>query len=240
MRTPTPCVTVVVALVLESTDLALISHTLWEQSESPVTAAATPNCCVCPEEQPRSSALAKFRDAFLIGSTLMQVGCGVSVTVNSGVPSLLTSTHNVFGVPPQGEGIALAGLVMKSGVLIVFSIASCAVLRASALACMLPTTLRLVLAVLKELTAKSVSSTSMMSAMTSVVPRCLRIVVMACPCGRTGWESAPGRCRCGAGSCPSAMCSTACRRPSGPGGRSCYRCNWATARCCAPGCGTAP
>src|SRR5688572_6229921 len=106
MRTPTPWTAVTDAPVAAPTVLALISQIEFEQSESPVTAPATPNCCCCPDEQPRSSELVRMRSAFLIGFTVMQVGCageagsGPSrVVVNSGTPSPVTSVHVVLGPP---------------------------------------------------------------------------------------------------------------------------------------------
>src|SRR5918996_2821918 len=189
---------VAVAPVLLSVATALISHTVCEHGESPVTAPATPNCCCWPVEHATSSALLGSRVTFLIGATVTQAGCGVSVIVNSGVPSELMSTQRVLAVP-HGSGTALAGLTMNCGVLMVFSIVSCATLIASAFACMLPTTRTFVFAVLSELTAKSVSSTSMMSATMSVVPRCLRMGVMACLSFRRDSEYARAPYRCGGG-----------------------------------------
>src|SRR5688572_13899486 len=116
MRTPTPCRTVTTVPEKLLLVRAEISQMELAHSELPVTAPATPNCCCCPAEQPRSSASPRLRASFLIGFTVTQVGAGVSVVVYSGLPSPVTSVQVVLAAP-QGTGTAFAGSAMNCGVL---------------------------------------------------------------------------------------------------------------------------
>src|SRR5512143_2587854 len=99
-RTPIPSVTEYCAWVRLSCATAVTSQVLSEHSELPVVAPAMPNDCPAWMLHPLSWALLGSSWLLRIGCALTQVGVGVSWTVISALPSPLTSTHLVLGVPP--------------------------------------------------------------------------------------------------------------------------------------------